>query len=90
MKRYFIQIFGAVQGVGFRYYVNYTARIYNITGWVKNCDDGSVEIEAQGHSEILNKFIEKLKIGNRFSEVEEIKVINLPLVDTEFSFTVKF
>ncbi|QAT41189.1 acylphosphatase [Clostridium sp. JN-9] len=90
MKRYFIQVMGSVQGVGFRYFVSYTAKLYNITGWVRNCDDGSVEIEAQGHNEILDKFIKKLKIGNRFAEVENINITPLPLDDKESSFRVKY
>lgn len=42
------RIYGRVQGVGFRYRAKYAAQSLNLTGWVENMDDGSVEMELQG------------------------------------------
>lgn len=42
---------GRVQGVGFRYYVLRTANALGLDGWVKNRDDGSVEMVVQGEEE---------------------------------------
>ena len=39
---------GLVQGVGFRYFTVMTAGKLGLGGWVRNCYDGSVEVEAQG------------------------------------------
>ena len=39
---------GRVQGVSFRYYTALTARRYNLTGWVRNLPDGTVETVAEG------------------------------------------
>jgi acylphosphatase len=39
---------GRVQGVGFRWFVRETARASGLSGWVKNCSDGSVEVVASG------------------------------------------
>ena len=52
---------GLVQGVGFRAFVKREADGFNLKGFVKNLDDGSVEICAIGKKEILQKFIEILK-----------------------------
>jgi acylphosphatase len=66
-------IFGKVQGVGFRYYIKKISSNYNITGYVKNLYDGSVEIIAQGTEENLMKFKAGIILGNGFSRVEDIK-----------------
>ncbi len=49
--------YGRVQGVGFRYRAYHAANLYGATGWVKNCHDGSVEMELQGQEETIDKVI---------------------------------
>lgn len=88
MHRYFIQVFGRVQGVGFRYFVNYTARAFNLTGWVKNCDDGSVQMEIQGEEKSISLFIEKLNKGNGFAKVEDMYCKKIEAVNVIKSFRV--
>ena len=56
MVRYRLLVAGMVQGVGFRYYVNYTARLLQLTGWVRNLEDGEVEIEVQGPAGEVDQF----------------------------------
>ena len=41
-------VYGRVQGVGFRYQTFYWAKRHDVTGFVRNRQDGSVEIEAYG------------------------------------------
>ena len=67
MVRFYIRISGRVQGVGFRYFVAQTASLYSITGWVRNLEDGDVELEAQGIQEDIDAFIERVRQGNRYS-----------------------
>jgi len=90
MNRYFIQVYGRAQGVGFRYFAQYTATYLKITGWVKNCDDGSVQIEAQGTEEDTDNFLIKIKKGNQFVRVDDINYREIKLVDKERSFRVKY
>ena len=52
-----IQFYGKVQGVGFRYHATYRARILGLTGWVRNCYDGSVEMEVQGEPEKIDDLL---------------------------------
>ena len=45
-ERYYGRVIGRVQGVGFRYFVCQLAARYELTGWVRNCLDGSVDMDA--------------------------------------------
>ena len=47
-----IKFYGSVQGVNFRYTSSTIAKKLGLTGWVRNEYDGSVEMEAQGTSEL--------------------------------------
>jgi len=51
---------GRVQGVGFRFTVIDTARAMNVTGWVKNLNDGRVELLAEAEEDTLKVFLEKI------------------------------
>lgn len=87
MIRYYICVSGYVQGVGFRYFVNYTAIRNNLTGWVKNLPDGDVEMEVQGSKENINIFLKTIKKGNGYSQINNMKIkqINTKL---EYKFKV--
>lgn len=65
---------GRVQGVGFRYFAQATAMEYGITGWVKNLNDGTVELQIEGDEERLESYKRALYDGNRFVGVERIDV----------------
>ena len=47
LVRYDLLIQGRVQGVGFRWFASRKARQLGITGWIRNLEDGSVEMEVQ-------------------------------------------
>ena len=49
---------GHVQGVGFRYTTRSIARDYEVTGYVRNLPDGSVEVVAEGPVDQLDGFLE--------------------------------
>jgi len=61
MEKFIIKIYGRVQGIGYRWFILENAKKYNLYGWVKNCDDGSVECGAKGLKEDIDKFIEDIK-----------------------------
>ncbi len=58
MKRVHLIVSGVVHGVGFRYNARRKAQLANITGYSRNLSDGTVEIEAQGTPEALERFIQ--------------------------------
>ena len=67
-------ITGNVQGVGFRAFVRNRAIKNNVTGWVKNLNDGSVEALLSGSQENLNKLIEITRRGTPWSKVSNVVV----------------
>jgi acylphosphatase len=52
---------GRVQGVGFRYAVRTLTLGFEVTGTVRNLDDGSVELAAEGAKEELEAFLEAIR-----------------------------
>ena len=46
MRKHFI-LEGQVQGVGLRFRAEYATQMIPVTGWIKNCEDGVVELELQ-------------------------------------------
>ena len=79
---------GRVQGVGFRYRASYAARSLNITGWVRNEDDGTVEMEAQGSEEQINRMLSMLN-KDSYIRIENMDITNLPVEEKERGFKVK-
>jgi acylphosphatase len=66
-------ISGKVQGIGYRWFVESTAKTLGINGWVRNLSNGDVEIQAEGEKEALQKFLDSLKTGHSGATVKEIK-----------------
>jgi acylphosphatase len=56
---------GRVQGVGFRYFVQEKASKLGVTGWVRNCWDGSVEALAEGERDNLIRLLQAIQRGPR-------------------------
>jgi len=69
-----IRIFGRVQGVGFRFQAKQQADTLGISGFVRNEDDGSVSIEAEGEEEQMEQFIEWCRRGPRYARVEKVDI----------------
>lgn len=74
MKELHLKIFGEVQDVGFRYSTMQKAQELDLTGWVRNTPEGSLEILAQGEKKALEKLIGWAKTGPRFAGVENVEV----------------
>lgn len=76
---------GSVQGVGFRWRAQQAAKLYGLTGWVRNDWEGSVTMELQGEEALQNKVLLALQ-NARYIRVERIETQELPLDPEERSF----
>lgn len=74
-----IIVTGKVQGVFYRQSAKEQAEDLEITGTVKNCKDGSVEIIATGEPAQLDQFIGWCKRGPRQASVDNMEVVEMPL-----------
>ena len=66
---------GRVQGVGFRNFVKREAELAGLRGWVRNLDDGNVEVWAQGARAELDALQGRLWEGPRWAEVRGVDVM---------------
>lgn len=76
--RMHVIVTGLVQGVGFRYFTVMQARGIGVGGWVRNLNDGSVEVEVQGRRLAVAKLLSWLKVGPKWAHVESIDARPLP------------
>lgn len=83
------KVIGRVQGVGFRFWTAQTARALNLTGWVCNRPDGSVELEAHGEETDLATIQKQLWQGPPFSEVTDVICIPCIQPDKFSDFTIR-
>lgn len=65
---------GLVQGVGFRYFVQARALKHGVGGWVRNLDDGSVELLAEGEADALDAFLDAIRVGPRAAHVSDVRI----------------
>jgi acylphosphatase len=63
---------GAVQGVGFRFFVERVAARLGIAGYVKNLFDGRVEVYAIGSAAQLGALKSELSHGPRMASVDQV------------------
>ncbi len=88
MKEVYLKIEGRVQGIGYRRWaVSKAAEIGGISGWVRNEDDGSVELLMCGAEDKINEMIKCCYEGPMFARVDRISFLPgvrnyfLPLIE---------
>lgn len=88
-KRLHAFVYGLVQGVGFRYSTKQAAKTLSLKGFVKNLQNESVEVVAEGKEEALNEFLKQLEKGYGIARVDKVKASwNSPKKEFE-DFTVE-
>ncbi len=69
MIRVHLHINGIVHGVGYRYYAKQLADELKLTGWIKNCSDGSVESMIEGSEPAIESFVQWAHHGPSAAQV---------------------
>ncbi len=66
-------IAGRVQGVSYRAYTQHKATQLGLSGWVRNCPDGRVELVAEGEHETLEQLIVWCREGPPAADVTDVE-----------------
>lgn len=69
-----LRILGQVQGVGYRDALRHEAERLGVTGWVRNCRDGTVEAVVQGAPERVEQLIAWARRGPPAARVDDLRV----------------
>ncbi|MDB9526225.1 acylphosphatase [Oscillatoria sp. CS-180] len=89
MERVRMNVYGRVQGVGFRYSTQVKAAQLGLTGYVKNLPNGCVEIVAIGHSEALEQLQAWAEVGPAAAQVQSVEVVAEPTAEALTGFSIR-
>lgn len=84
--RYHVIARGRVQNVGCRFFVCMEARPLEITGYVENLYDGTVQMELQGDPVKLSLLLDSVRKGNGYMRVEDLDITEIPVKPGEKQF----
>ncbi len=84
-----IVVRGRVQGVFFRDSAQREAGQRDLTGWVRNRDDGAVEAVVQGDTEAVAAFVSWARQGPSSADVDSADVADEPVTEGESGFEVR-
>lgn len=87
--RKYIRFYGQVQAVGFRWTAMQAAKLYGVTGWVRNEYDDSVSMEIQGTERQIDDVIAAIDRGT-YIVIERMEVKKLDTLEEERGFRVKY
>ena len=90
MSRIKITVYGRVQGVGFRYHTRKRAQALNLTGYVVNKPDHTVEIVADGPNDQLKALVEWAKTGPERAHVRRIDVEDCLAINRFDEFVIEY
>ncbi|MCX8584793.1 acylphosphatase [Gilliamella sp. B3023] len=91
IKQVIIRVSGRVQGVGFRFFTYQQAVKLGLAGYVRNLDNGDVELVAKGDDLIISKLIQWIERGGPTSaRITGIDVSEQPPKNDLTSFNVRY
>jgi acylphosphatase len=90
MRTTHVIVKGLVQGVAFREYTRRQAFTLELTGWVKNRADGSVEVLLSGPETAVEKMLKWLHQGSPYARVDEVISEEVDKSEDFTKFTIEF
>lgn len=88
VRRYHFICHGRVQGVGFRYRASRAARALELTGYVRNLYDGTVELELQGDAYQMSRFWPIL-LERSYIDIDRKETTEMEVNTHEIGFSVR-
>jgi acylphosphatase len=88
MKGFHAVIHGRVQGVAFRWFALEEARRLGVTGNIRNNDDGTVEVVAEGEGKAVDAFEKWLRHGPSYARVDRFEKDELTVTGKYRNFEV--
>lgn len=79
------EVYGRVQGVGFRYFAQRQALGLEVRGWVRNREDMSVEVHAAGSAQALEALEAYLRQGPPAAHVSHVSRNRWPLLPAQMA-----
>jgi acylphosphatase len=80
---------GEVQGVGYRFFAQRAAARHQVVGYVRNCDDGTVEALVEGPPDNVEEFKNDLATGPQWAVVDQVEEINIDPTGLYSSFRIE-
>ncbi len=71
-------LIGRVQGVGFRWFAMNQAQVLGVRGWVRNTEDGSVEVVGLAAADTIDRFDARLAAGPPGAHVIRVDRSDVP------------
>jgi acylphosphatase len=90
LPRVELKITGRVQGVGFRWATETEANRLGLTGWVRNTDDGAVEVVAEGDDAAIERFVSWCRGGPPGARVDQVRRRQLAVAGTLPGFRIRY
>lgn len=75
------RVVGRVQGVGFRWHTMHRARSLGLRGWVRNVEDGSVDVHLEGPERAVDDMLAWLGDGPEAARVDDLVVTEVEATD---------
>jgi acylphosphatase len=88
VRRVHAIVTGRVQGVSYRASTASEARLLGLVGWVRNLGDGSVELEAEGPPDQIERLLAWCRKGPPAARVADVAVDDRPATGTDTKFSV--
>lgn len=88
-SRVYVLVSGKVQGVFFRASAKKRADELHLTGWMRNLDDGRVEVIFEGEKENVDKILEWCRKGPDHAVVKDVQVISEKYIGEFNDFSVR-
>lgn len=90
MQRLRARVFGLVQGVGYRAFAQRAAQQLGLSGFVRNCADGTVEVVAEGEPTQLVQFVAILQRGPAGARVSHVETTYTSATEEYTDFEIRY